>query len=90
MYKFKIRLLYNAEEHFCAKTVLLNFKFALQFAKIDMVGVRVVSNSLTFSDDIPVDTQLVTLLLLSNITEPSMGQNKNFLITIMTCKIHSI
>ena len=34
-----------------------------------MVGSRLVYNGLVFSDDIPADIQLVTFLLLSNITE---------------------
>ena len=38
-----------------------------------MVGSRLVSNGLIFSDDIPVDIQLVTLSLLSIINELSIG-----------------
>ena len=47
---------------FCTKTELL-----------DIVGSRLVSNGLTFSDGIAVDIQLVTFLLLSNIRELSIG-----------------
>ena len=46
-----MKLLYNEEEHFCTKTDLLNFKLTLPLAKLVMVGVRLVSNGLIFSDD---------------------------------------
>ena len=39
-----------------------------------MIGSRLVSNGLIFSDDIPVDIQLVTFLLLSYIKELSIGE----------------
>ena len=79
MYKFKIKLLYNEEELFFTTTNLLNFKITLPLAKLDMVDSRLVSNGLIFSDDIPVDIQLVTFLLLSNIRELSIGaKTKNF------------
>ena len=79
MYKFKIKLLYNEEELFSTTTDLLNFKITLPLAKLDMVDSRLVSNGLIFSDDIPVDIQLVTFLLLSNIRELSIGaKTKNF------------
>ena len=67
MYKFKIKLLNKEEKPFCTKTELLNFKFTLPLAKLDIVGSRLVSNGLVFSDDIPVIIQLVTFLLLCNI-----------------------
>ena len=70
MYKFKIKLIYNKEELFC--TELLNFKFTVSLAKLDMVKQRLVSNGFIFSDDIPVDIQIVTVLLLSNISELSI------------------
>ena len=38
-----------------------------------MLGSRLVSNGLISSDDIPVDIQLVTFSLLSNISELSIG-----------------
>ena len=38
-----------------------------------MVVSRLLSNGLIFSDDIPVEIQLVTFLLLSNIRELSTG-----------------
>ena len=60
MYEFKIKLLYNEEEHFYTKTELLNFKITPPLGKLDMVGSRLVSNGLIFSDNIPVDSQLVT------------------------------
>ena len=69
MYKFKIKLLNKEEKPFCTKTELLNFKFTLPLAKLDIVGSRLVSNGLVFSDDIPVIIQLVTFLLLCNIRE---------------------
>ena len=72
MYKFKIKLL-NNEEKLCTKTESLNFKFTLPLAKLDIVGSRAVSNGSIFSDDIPVDIQLVTFLLLSNIRKLRIG-----------------
>ena len=54
MYKFKMKLIYNEEEFFLTKTELLNFKITVSMAKLDMVGSRLVSNGLIFSDDIPV------------------------------------
>ena len=73
MYKFKIKLLYYKENFFRTKTELLNFKITLPLAKLDMVGSRLISNGLIISDDIPVDIQSVTFLLLSNIRELSIG-----------------
>ena len=79
IYNFKIKLLYNKENVFCTKTEFLNFKIAFPLAKLDMFGSRLVSNRLIFSDVIPVDIQLVTFLLLSNIREESIGvKTRNF------------
>ena len=64
MYKFKMKLLHNEEERFSTKAKLLNFKITLPLVKLGMPGSRLVSNGLIFSDDIPVDIQLVTFLLL--------------------------
>ena len=50
-----MKLLYKEEEFFCTETELLNFKIILTLAKLDMVCSSLVSNSLTFSDDIPLD-----------------------------------
>ena len=72
MYTFEIKLLHNEEEIFCTKIKLLNFKVTLPLAKLDVVGSRLVSYGLIFSDEILVDIQLVTLLLLSNIIELSI------------------
>ena len=55
MYKFRIKLLYNKEKIFCTKTDPLNFKVTLPLVKLDMVGSRLVSNGLIFSNDTPVD-----------------------------------
>ena len=66
---YKINLLCNEEELFCTKTELLKFKITLPLSKLNMVGSRLVSNGLIFSDDISVDIQLVNFLLLSNIIE---------------------
>ena len=68
MYKFKIKLLYNEEKQICTKTELLNFKFNLALAKLDIAISKLVWNGLIFSDDIPVGILLVTFLLLSNIS----------------------
>ena len=73
MYKFKMELLWNAEDFFCTKRVLLNFKITLSLAKLDMVGPRLASNDLFFSGDITVDIQLGTFLLLSNDSKLSIG-----------------
>ena len=63
MYEFKIKLLYNKEERFCTKTELLNFNITLPLAKLDINISRLVSNVLFLSDDIPVDTQLMTFFI---------------------------
>ena len=68
-----MKLLYKEEEFFCTETELLNFKIILTLAKLDMVCSSLVSNSLTFSDDIPLDIQLVTFLLFSTVSELSIG-----------------
>ena len=74
-----MKLLCNEEECFCTKTELLNFKITLSLAKLDMVGSRLVSNGLIFSDDIQVNILLVTFLLLSNFSELSIwAKTKNF------------
>ena len=79
MYKFKMKLPYNEKELFCSKTELLNFTFTLLLAKLDMVGSRLVSNCLTFSDYIPSDIHLVAFLLISNISELIIEEkNKKF------------
>ena len=49
-----------------------NFKITLPLAKLDMVGSRLVTNVLIFSDDILVDIQSVTFELLSDINELSI------------------
>ena len=51
MYQFKMKLLYDKEEPFCTKTELLNLKYTLPLAKLDMVSLRLVLNGLVFSDD---------------------------------------
>ena len=66
MCKFKMKLLYNDEQLFCTKTELLNFKVTLALAELYMVGSRLVSKCSIFSDDIGIDIQLTTFLLLSN------------------------
>ena len=55
MHKFKIMLLYNIDELFCTKTELLNFKITLPLAKLYIVSLKLLSNGLFFSDDIPDD-----------------------------------
>ena len=73
MYKFIKELIHNEEKPFYTKTELLNFNFTLLSAKLDIVGSRLVSNSLIFSNDIPVDIELVSFLLLSNISKLSIA-----------------
>ena len=75
MYKFQLKLLYNEEERFCTRTELLNFKITLPLDKLDMVSSKLVSIGLIFSDNIPVNIQLVTFLLLFNISELRIWQN---------------
>ena len=48
------------KKFFYTKAELLNFKFILPLAKLNIVGSRLESNGLIFPDDIPVDIQLVT------------------------------
>ena len=64
-----MKLLYNKEKLFCTKTELLNLKITLSSAKLLMLGSRLVSNGLIFLDNIPVNIQLVTFLLLSYFSE---------------------
>ena len=73
MYKFKIKLLYNQGTFFRIKIKSLNFKIIIPLAKLDTVGSRLVSNVLISPDDIPVDIQWVTFLLLSNSRELGIG-----------------
>ena len=68
-----IKLIYNKEKLFCTKTEMLNFNITLPLIKLDLVSSTLVSNNLIFSENIPVDIQLVTSLLLSNIEEISIG-----------------
>ena len=60
MYKLKKKWLCNEEELVCSKTELSNFKITVSLAKSDIADSRLVSNGLIFSDDIPVNIQLVT------------------------------
>ena len=69
---------------------MLNFKVTLILAKLDMVGSRLILNDLIFSGDILVDIQLVSFLLLCNVSELSIGEEtKKLLITIIASKMHS-
>ena len=57
---------------------MLNFKIT-KLAKLDMIGSRLVSNGLIFSDNVPVDIYLVTFLSLLNIRELGIGtKTRNF------------
>ena len=60
---------------FCTKTELVNFEITLPAAKFHLVGSRLVSKALIFSNDILADIQVITFLLLSNIRERSIGAN---------------
>ena len=66
MHKFKIKLLYKEERFFCTKTELLNFKITLPLSKLEMIGSKLVSNGLAFSDDIPVSVSFYCYLILGN------------------------
>ena len=68
-----MKLLCNKKEPFYTKAELLNFKITLSLAKLNMVSLRFLSNGLIFSDDIPVNIQLVNFLLISSISELSIG-----------------
>ena len=59
---------------FCSKTEFLNFNLTLPLDKLVMVRTRLVSNVLNFSSDNPVVIQLVTFLLLFNVSELSIGE----------------
>ena len=52
-----MKLLYNEGKTFCTKTELLNVKITPPLAKLDMLGLRLVSNGLIFSGDILVNIQ---------------------------------
>ena len=52
---------------------MLNFNFPLPLAKLDIVSLRQISNGSIFLDDIEVNIQLVTVLLLSDIKEITLG-----------------
>ena len=71
---------------FFTKIEWLSLKITLALAKLDMVGSRLVSNGWIFSYDIPVDIQLVTYLLLSNISELSISAKTKTCDNIVTCK----
>ena len=60
---------------FCTKTELVNFDITLPEAKFHMVGSRLVSKALIFSNDILANIQVITFLLLSNIRELSIREN---------------
>ena len=51
---------------------VIKLKITLSLAKLDIVGSSLKWNGLIFSDDTPADI-LLTLLLLSNISELSVG-----------------
>ena len=67
-----MKLLYNKQYFLCIKTELLNFRITLPLDKLDMTGLRLVSNGLIFSGDILVNIQVITFLLLSSISELSI------------------
>ena len=48
------------------KKNIFALKINLPLAKFEIDGLRLVSNALIFSDDIPVDIQLVTFSLVCN------------------------
>ena len=66
-YKLKIKLLYNEEKAFSAKTELLNFKITLPSSKL-----HIASNGLDFQMIFQSIYEVVTFLLL-NIRELSIG-----------------
>ena len=70
-----MKLLYNEKDLLCTKIKFLSFKLTLPMAKLDIVGSRVVSDSLLFSGDTLVNMELITFLLLSNVSELSIGTN---------------
>ena len=75
----KGKLLYNEEKFFCTKMDLLNFMLTLTLAKLDMVGTQLGSNGLILLGNTPVNIQLITFLLLSNVSELNTGaETKRF------------
>ena len=73
IYKLKMKLLFNGEELWYTETNLLNFDNTLPLAKLGIASSRLASNGLLFSVNILVSMQLVTFLLLSNISELRIG-----------------
>ena len=71
MYKFKIKLLNNKGKLFSTKTELLNLKFTLALARLDVVSSRSVLNGSIFSDDIQIYIQHL-IPLLPNIRKLSV------------------
>ena len=63
MFKLEIKLLYNEEGLLWTETELLVFKIILPWTKLDIVGPKLVSNGLIFSDDIRVNILLAIFLL---------------------------
>ena len=75
----KGKLLYNEEKFFCTKMDLLNFMLTLTLAKLDMVSTQLGSNGLILLGNTPVNIQLITFLLLSNVSELNTGaETKRF------------
>ena len=54
---------------------MLNFRLTVPLAKLVMVGAKLVSNSLIFPNDAPVDIQLVSFL--SNAIELTIDTKNN-------------
>ena len=52
-----MNLLYNYENFVCNIAELLNFQIILPLVKLDMVGSRLVSKGLIFSDDTQINIQ---------------------------------
>ena len=57
---------------FSTKTEWLNFKITPPLAKLDIGWSKLVLNGLKFSGDIRLNIQLVTFLLIANISELSI------------------
>ena len=71
-----MKLLYNEEGVFALKRIVKSQR-TLPLDKLGMVGSRLVSNGLSFSDDKLVDIQLVTFSSLPNVTKLSIeAKNK--------------
>ena len=61
-------------DFFWTEIKLLNFKITPLLARLDIVGSRLVSHSLTYLHDIPIDIELVTFSCNPVLVKYALGQ----------------